>query len=142
MALVAELLPNESLPLALIVEATDVRAGLARIMASRAAGSLAADRRATVEIVMAEVLNNIAEHAYAGQPGSITVTLQVTPARLTCQISDQGREMPDGKLPLGTLPVEAYPEGGFGWYLIRSLTTDLHYRRDNDRNLLRFAIPG
>ena len=40
--------------------------------------------------------------------------------------------------PLGA--VEDLPEGGFGWHVIRTLSKDLHYRRENGRNQLSFRL--
>ena len=37
---------------------------------------------------------------------------------------------------------EDLPEGGFGWFLIRTLTLDLEYERDGGFNKLRFVVPA
>ena len=123
-----------------------VRATLAALMQSAPVAGLDAERCEIAEQVLAEVLNNVAEHAYAGGTGDITVTLWRCPAGLSCLIVDQGRAMPDGRLPPGLLPDAAnvalsdLPEGGFGWHLIRTLTADLHYVRDQGQNRLSFLI--
>ena len=142
MALAADVLPDTDVRLTLAADPVAVRDGLAQIAASAAFATLADDHRTTAEIVLAEVLNNIAEHAYSGGPGGISIHLSATPAGLECRIVDQGREMPGGAPPAGTLPEEAFPEGGFGWFLIRSLTHGLHYQRIGDQNHLRFVIPA
>lgn len=142
MALAARAMPDAAFRLTLAADPLAVRQALARIMASCLVAALTDDHRASVEIVLAEVLNNIAEHAYAAGKGDISVSLQAIPAGLDCRISDQGQPMPDGAIPSGTLPVEAYPEGGFGWFLIRSLTTGLDYRRVDGTNQLHFVIPA
>ncbi len=59
--------------------------------------------------------------------------------------------MPGGQPPAGHLPrvaapppgggVGDLPEGGFGWSLIRTLTTDLSYSRQAGRNELHVVIP-
>ena len=126
----------------LVADPVAVREALARIAASGPMAALSDDHRATAEIVLAEVLNNIAEHAYAGAAGDIAISLCATPAGLDCQLSDHGREMPGGSPPMGTLPKEECPEGGFGWYLIRLLTQDLGYQRRHGQNLLHFVIPA
>lgn len=141
MALAADLLPDLTFCLTLTADPLSVRDGLARIATSRPLAGLTADHCATVEIVLAEVLNNITEHAYANGSGDISVSLAATAAGLDCRIVDQGREMPHGAPPEGTLPEEELPEGGFGWYLIRSLTRGLDYRRKDGRNHLHFVIP-
>jgi serine/threonine-protein kinase RsbW len=121
-----------------------VRAALARLLAVSPVQDLAEDDRGTVELVLAEVLNNVAEHAYAGGSGPVEVGLCATPLGIACRIVDRGLAMPGGKLPKGDLPTVAppdFPEGGFGWHLIRSLTADLTYARSAGQNRLSFLIP-
>jgi serine/threonine-protein kinase RsbW len=105
---------------------------------------MSAGARDTAQIVLAEALNNIVEHAYAQGPGEIEVTIEVCAVGLTCRIMDAGRPMPGGTLPEGKLaaltPDDDLPEGGFGWHLIRTLSEDLNYRREGGRNLLTFRI--
>ena len=52
--------------------------------------------------------------------------------------------MPGGDLPgarqATIVDVADLPEGGFGWYLIRTLTQELTYLRDGERNLLSMCI--
>lgn len=78
----------------LSMDAHAVRAGLAHMTAGPPLSRLTPDQRGTVEVVLAEVLNNIAEHAYAGGPGKITVTLGLIGAGLACQVIDDGGAMP------------------------------------------------
>jgi serine/threonine-protein kinase RsbW len=108
---------------------------------------ISAEDRATVEIVLAEVFNNIAEHAYSGRSGPVEVRLARQDAGLACQIGDNGAPMPEGKVPPGRLidpssvQLADLPEGGFGWALIRNLTTGLTYRQVDGWNRLGFLIP-
>ena len=99
-----------------------------------------------VELVLAEVLNNVVEHAYAGGHGKIELTIQLTSTDLSCAIVDEGDPMPDGTLPAGDLDAafatDGLPEGGFGWHLIRSLSQDLRYDRYKGRNHLSFRLLG
>ena len=70
---------------------TDVRPALQQTLSKLDTLGLAADWRSTVELVLAETLNNIAEHAYAGQaPGPVTLTARMTPDRLYVILRDQG----------------------------------------------------
>lgn len=123
---------------------TAVRDGLRALLDTLLLRSLPEDGRGTAEIVLAEALNNIVEHAYAHHDGEIEVSLQLQQNQLLCHISDSGLPMPGGELPDGILPAlgafEDLPEGGFGWHLIRSLSKDLQYRREGDRNLLSFRL--
>ena len=124
-----------------------VRDVLRKILAAPPVLRLPDDHRATVELVLAEALNNIAEHAYAEAPGQVGITLPIGRAGLECDLVDQGRPMPEAQLPAGLLPrfdpgdLAQLPEGGFGWHLIRRLTRDLAYRRSAAGNHLHFVIP-
>lgn len=132
-----------------------IRAGLGRMVAADPVARLSADQRGTVEVVLAEVLNNIAEHGYAGGPGKISVMLRLTGAGLYCEVADTGVAMPGGRLPAGDhpadrsgkpplaladLPLADLPEGGFGWHLIRRLTQGLRYTRAGGANRLSFLV--
>jgi serine/threonine-protein kinase RsbW len=122
-----------------------VRSGLQNLFAQEPLCSLCDDTRGTAEIVMAEALNNIVEHAYSAQAGSIEIWVGLGATGLECSISDYGRPMPNYQLPMGLGPnvtqIEDLPEGGFGWFLIRSLAQDLQYQRRYNQNLLRFRLP-
>jgi serine/threonine-protein kinase RsbW len=120
-----------------------VRAALERLFSALPAGLLDADARGSAEIVITEVLNNIVEHAYADCPGEIDLTIRPAADGLHCMVTDHGCPLPDGALPEGALPCDGgdLPEGGFGWYLIRSLSQDVRYTRDDGANRLTFRLP-
>lgn len=123
-----------------------VRAALLQVDQRLRGEALTPEHRATVELVLAEILNNIVEHAFAGlPPGMIQLTLRLGPDRLCGHTTDTGRPFPGG-LPRAEAPAQrpqrqALPEGGFGWALIRQLCADLHYSRSRCCNLLSFSIP-
>ena len=121
-----------------------VRQALGALFDRLMAGSITEEARVTAQIVLAEALNNIVEHAYAQSKGDIEVSIEICPGGLTCRIMDAGLPMPGGELPAGQLatlaPEDDLPEGGYGWYLIRTLSQDLNYRREGERNLLTFRI--
>jgi serine/threonine-protein kinase RsbW len=99
-----------------------------------------------LHIALAEVLNNIAEHAYDGlPPGLVSVAIWSGRGWLRCRVEDQGNPMPGGALPQGDLPpldvnTADLPEGGFGWHMIRSLATDLTYARIGGTNRVEFRL--
>ncbi|MEZ5776783.1 MAG: ATP-binding protein [Paracoccaceae bacterium] len=101
----------------------------------------------TLELALAEALNNIVEHGYAGaNAGSIELRLGCDGSALRCEIADEGEPMPDLALPEGRMPAlsgdpACLPEGGWGWALIRTLASDLTYRRERSFNHLSFRIP-
>ena len=120
-----------------------VREGLRQSLSQDPLQGLSPDDRGTAEIVLAEVLNNIVEHAYARFPGTIRLRLSLGQGVLVCCVEDDGVAMPSGQAPSGT-PTDPtdLPEGGFGWHLIRTLSTDLVYERDGPMNRLHFSLPA
>lgn len=141
----ADLLPS-GLATAFQANPVAIRQALQDMLACPPLADLSEDDRGTVELVLAEVLNNVAEHAYGAAGGMVEVRVDADPDGLRCLIIDAGREMPGGFLPEGDLPValgdglEGLPEGGFGWHLIRSLCAELTYARAQGQNRLSFLI--
>ncbi|MBE3640349.1 ATP-binding protein [Mangrovicoccus algicola] len=134
------------LRLTLPAEPDAVRDALLRLARDLPAMGVRAESLGTVELVLAELLNNIVEHAYsAGPRGEIELELERRRSRLICTIVDRGRPMPGGALPpRRDLPVFAdrrdLPEGGFGWFLIHELVEDLSYSRRNGMNVVRVGL--
>jgi serine/threonine-protein kinase RsbW len=134
---------GEALRLVIPAEAAAVRQALQAACDTLLLRSLTEDARSTAEIVIAEALNNIVEHAYASGEGEIELSLRRAEGKLSVLISDRGHPMPDGTLPEGRLPdrdPDDLPEGGFGWFLIRRLSQDLRYCRADGRNQLFFRL--
>ena len=111
------------------------------------ASGASADDASSVEIVLAEVLNNIVEHAYpANKPGKIGLVVRRRNRAHLFEITDTGRPMPKGRAPIGNHPMsefnpdDAMPESGYGWYLIREIVRDLVYDRRDGENILLFRI--
>ena len=100
----------------------------------------------TVEIALAEALNNIAEHAYApDSPGPLEIVAHIRDDGLEFVLRDHGRALPGLTLPAGQLPdsdvpLEDLPEGGFGWFLMHSLAESLSYIRENGENRLTLVF--
>ncbi|WP_050526950.1 ATP-binding protein [Pseudorhodobacter aquimaris] len=122
-----------------------VRGGLADLLDSGPLCAMEADARGTAEIVLAEVFNNVVEHAYATRQGRIKVCLKNHPDGVLVTVIDSGSPFPQQQLPQGLLPeINAWddlPEGGFGWYLIRSQVRHLSYQREGKHNRLTFCLP-
>lgn len=123
-----------------------VRRGIHEAMDALERCDLSAEEMGSVEIVLAEALNNIVEHAYPqDDPGDIRLTLRLRRTGLMVEIRDRGRPMPNGRAPLGNHPMVEFdqdpmPEGGYGWYLIRELVQDLIYDRRDGENFLVFRL--
>lgn len=133
--------PPDTVRFTLASDLTSIRDGLQGLFDLDLLSPLTAESRGAVEIVLAEVLNNVVEHAYAQFPGNIEIWVTRRESYLFIRIVDDGLPMPDGDLPGGRMVrTDDLPEGGFGWYLIRNLSHELTYQRDGQRNILGFCI--
>jgi serine/threonine-protein kinase RsbW len=99
-----------------------------------------------IEIVLAEALNNVVEHASLDSKDEIALDMTLAPDGVGVDLRDRGSPLPGLTPPRGDPPTLAgdrdnLPEGGFGWFLIRTLTCGLHYAREGGENhlSLRFA---
>lgn len=125
----------------------EVRSALRRVKQLLARRGLDEGDTNTVELVLGEVLNNIVEHAYGPQtPGEITLDCVPVSDALNFRVWDHGSALPGLSLPEGEPPVidctlDDLPEGGFGWFLVRSLANELRYGREAGCNRLCFSIP-
>jgi serine/threonine-protein kinase RsbW len=123
-----------------------VRVALSSLIGALKQDGLEQEELSSVEIVLAETLNNIVLHAYADMgPGKIILAWSNGPQGYVFDIRDWGREMPDGKGPLSDQIcagdyAQTMPEGGFGWFLIRDLAFDILYRREAGENHLSFRM--
>lgn len=121
---------------------TEVRGALMRLAAEWEVAGLAEEDRGNAELVLAEVLNNVVEHA-CKPGGAIAVSARLKAGTLAVTVCDGGVEMP-GTLPDGTPPSldgADLPEGGYGWHLIRTLASNLSYQRISGWNCLYFQVP-
>lgn len=104
---------------------------------------------ATIELVLAEVLNNVVEHAYeeSQHDAIIRVMGEQRPNGLHLRVVDLGRQVSEEAQLFRSAPdvdcaISDLPEGGFGWFLIRDLAKDVKYQRRGEENhlTLRLAI--
>jgi serine/threonine-protein kinase RsbW len=124
-----------------------VREALGRFLKELEPLNLDVEEIGTVELVLAEILNNIVEHAYpdSGPSGPIAIHCVHKADGLRVLIRDVGKSMPDGKMPLGELSsheveFDDLPEGGFGWFLIQHLAKDVTYKRVGNENRLKMRL--
>ncbi len=126
----------------------EARQAIARASEWLRASGLCQIRADEVEIALAEAINNVVEHAYSGpEMGSIRLLCSLRATHLDIRICDTGVPLPQNRLPPGlaadvNVPRADLPEGGFGWFLIRQLTSDIRYDRCGLINhlSLRFAF--
>lgn len=125
----------------------EVRNALETLRHKLTAEEFAACNAGVLEIVLAEVLNNVVEHALAGRAdGQIGVFCNYADSCWFVEVRDNGSEMPGQTLPDGKMPdVETdlldLPEGGFGWGLVHTLAEDIAYQRHaSGHNELSFRV--
>ncbi len=138
------------LRLSLGVEPGWVRATLARVDRRAAAWHLTEMQRGHLQIVLAEILNNIDEHAFAQGTRPLLgryvgLTIRNAADGLHLRITDSGAPMPGGCVPGAAhrpdLGGADLPEGGFGWGLILDLAQEIAYRRHGPLNILTLRMP-
>ncbi|MEQ6249773.1 ATP-binding protein [Sulfitobacter sp. HNIBRBA3233] len=140
--------PTPAFDLRLQGSAQVVRPTLSEVVARLAARGVDTASIATVQLVLAEALNNIIEHALPGQPDACRITVRGTlgPDAVELVLTDAGLAMPGHRLPAGTMPkvdvpTAQLPEGGFGWSMIRELAEQVSYERIAGQNRLYLRIP-
>lgn len=124
-----------------------VRGALKDVLSGLGPLQLGSEEEGTVELVLAEVLNNVVEHAYADTDtaGDISIACSHQVDGLHVQITDQGKAMPNGTPPLGQpalvdVDFDDLPEGGFGWFMIKDLAKDVSYERIGSENHLSIRL--
>ena len=99
-----------------------------------------------VELVLTEVLNNIAEH---GGRESLTHPISLKWHRsdgLCINVIDAGQCIPMGTITNAQMPdldaeIDDLPEGGFGWALVDILCSNVRSKRRGFFNTLRLNFP-
>jgi serine/threonine-protein kinase RsbW len=114
------------------------------VRASAIAAGVASNEFEKLDLVLEEILINVARYAYTPETGEVEVSC--APAgtdKLRVEIADFGRvfnpleaDPPDLSRGLADRPI-----GGLGVFLVRSMVDSIDYRRDQDRNILSFTFP-
>lgn len=136
--------------LRLVAEPRSIRHVL-RLLRPRLRDVSAPDAADHAELVLAEVLNNIAEHGYCGAGGPISLRIRHRLQQLDITVADAGRPISAGlfaHLPTGPRPPSRptaaadpqLPEGGFGLGIISHLSASRRYRRHLGQNVLRLRL--
>lgn len=106
--------------------------------------SLPESRIGELDLLIEEIVMNIARYAYPEDaPGIVTVSYSIPlPGELALEVSDQGVEFNPltANPPDLTLDLAERPIGGLGILLLHSFAKSLTYRREQGWNRLRFGI--
>ncbi len=127
--------------------ALDVRGALQQLESTLLECSAPDDLCERIEQVMAEVLNNVVEHAYSNHSdGEITILFCYRNNLFRTVILDNGQPMPNETIPSAqfpdlTGPKSALPEGGFGWLMIHSIASVIKYTKTQTGNRTYLEIP-
>jgi serine/threonine-protein kinase RsbW len=103
------------------------------------------DRIKDIELALEELLVNIINYAYPGGEGLIDMTCRPDARdRLVIEIADSG--VPFNMLAYGdpdtTAEIEERRIGGLGIFFVKQLMDEVHYRREDDLNILTIAVSG
>ncbi len=110
-----------------------------------ATAGIAADQLEKLDLVLEEILINVARYAYSPDQGTVEVACSGDGAgKLRVEIGDYGRvfnpleaDPPDLSRDQANRPI-----GGLGVFLVRSMVDSIDYRREGERNVLSFTFPN
>ncbi len=91
-----------------------------------------------IDMCAEEIFANIAFYAYPDKDGTIEAKLEKTENSIIFEFLDNGikynpLEKPDPDI---TLPPEERPIGGLGIYMVKEMTDEISYKRENNKNIL------
>jgi serine/threonine-protein kinase RsbW len=96
-----------------------------------------------LEVALEEILVNISSYGYPATSGSIEIQYRVTgDHNLVIEISDWGIPFDPLARPEAdtTLPLEERKIGGLGIFFVRQIAKKVHYRREDDKNILTLVF--
>jgi anti-sigma regulatory factor (Ser/Thr protein kinase) len=109
------------------------------------AAGVATSELEKLDLVLEEILINVARYAYAPETGAVEVAYSPEgPGKLRVEIADSGRvfnpleaDPPDFSRGLADHSI-----GGLGVFLVKSMVESIAYHRAEHRNILSFTFPN
>lgn len=92
------------------------------------------------DLALEEHVTNILHYAYDdSRPHDILIRFAIEQGQLLVEVEDSGKPFnPLDRLEIeASVPLESKPIGGLGIHLIRRFMDEVHYRREQDKNILR-----
>lgn len=90
-----------------------------------------------VNLVLEEFGINVINYAYEDGGRDFELTLRSEPDILTIEFTDEGvpfNPLEDNPEPDTSAPIEERPIGGLGLHMVREMTEEMRYERQNSRN--------
>ena len=131
--------------LTLPARADSLSAFIKFIRAGAASAGIAPNEFDKLDLVLEEILINVARYAYPAETGVVEVACcQAGDGKLRVEVIDFGSVFNplDAAPPDLSLGLADRPVGGLGVFLVRSLVDSIAYRREDNRNILSFTFPN
>lgn len=97
-----------------------------------------------VNLVLEELVLNVINYAYDESGHHLDVRLTCNEDDLVIEITDEGKPfdpLHDAPDPDMESPMEERRIGGLGVYLVRTMTSEMQYRREDGKNRVKVAVP-
>ena len=103
---------------------------------------LGQEKKNDLELAVEEALVNIFRYAYPGRTGMVELTCRVIGNNLEILIADEGLafSVTEVEAPNISEELDERKIGGLGILLLKSLMTDVRYKRQGNRNLLELLF--
>ena len=107
----------------------------ARALAEQA--GLSEERVYAVDLCIVEIVSNVVNHSYRGQPGEIRVDLGLGTDAAMVSISDEGPAFDPLSVPAPATPasIDEASVGGYGVHMVRAAASRCRYERREGRNV-------
>lgn len=95
-----------------------------------------------IELAIEEAFVNICKYAYHDGEGDVEVRCKLDNDRFIIEIIDSGVQFDITSLPDPdiTQNISERPVGGLGVFFIKKILDEVHYRREDNRNILNLVI--
>jgi serine/threonine-protein kinase RsbW len=95
------------------------------------------ERIAALDLCIVELIQNIVDYSYRGQPGEIRLELTLGRGAATLDVMDAGPAFDPLSVPAPAVPasLDDAPIGGYGIHLVRSSADACEYQRREGQNV-------
>jgi serine/threonine-protein kinase RsbW len=95
-----------------------------------------------LQLALEEAVMNIGSYAYETPPGELLVRVTTSDGRFVTELIDEGKPFDPIAMDTPNLKAELSERkiGGLGIFLLRKVMDEVHYRRQDGRNILTLVI--